>query len=171
MRSANVDEGHIVEYFATTWNWGSCWCCWGEESMWILRVGLMECVYRYLVNQIMDLLLVAELWMEQSNSMDNTELFVEMRYLDGISSDKAVGTVLNDEFVIIEEIERWCQDCEGGRGVWYCNQWLQCMCCLFYLIWCVYWSILFLGVQRGRSYWIAWKEDGAAKVLMCNGFI
>lgn len=44
--------------------------------------------------------------MEQSNSMDNTELFVEMRYLDGISSDKAVGTVLNDEFVIIEEIER-----------------------------------------------------------------
>lgn len=29
--------------------------------MWILLVGLMECVYRYLVNQIMDLLLVAEL--------------------------------------------------------------------------------------------------------------
>lgn len=29
--------------------------------MWILRMGLMECVYRYLVNQIMDLLLVAEL--------------------------------------------------------------------------------------------------------------
>ena len=29
--------------------------------MWILRVGLIESVYRYLVNQIMDLLLVAEL--------------------------------------------------------------------------------------------------------------
>ena len=44
--------------------------------------------------------------MEQSNSMDNTELFVEMRYLDGTWSNRAVGTVLNDKFVIIEEIER-----------------------------------------------------------------
>lgn len=44
--------------------------------------------------------------MEQSNSMDNTELFAEMRYLDGMGSDRAVGAVFNDEFVIIEEIER-----------------------------------------------------------------